>query len=513
MRLLITSLTICSIVYAQETFCKTITGSFEVAKSIVKTPDGGYLIAGFTRTYGIGQEDGIVIKLKSDFSIDWIRTAGTSNREEFVRIKPLSSGKYIVVGNFLYTGRNWDFRTAMVDLSTWPYVTGPIYDIGDTISTGLDPDEIAYDIIEANNGYIIVGEYWTGSTGGDIYIVKVDIIFDVLWRIAVTSPGSGSEWANSIIKTNDGNYVAVGHFDIGLFMVKIDENGNFLWMRNYNNLYYYSDILEESDGSLVVASECNWPTDICISKFNSNGNWIWTKYVSGGSLIERPYRIIKTLDGGYLVVGETQSFGSGSNGSSDGYIVKFDNNGNVQWTRTVGSSSTYDQLYDVVQTPDSGYLAVGRMGTNMLIVKLDKNGNLCSPCNTGSGGSTASLTATSYNPSYTVFNPTIYSIPSGFSSNQPNINFTPICASTVISELENASVYISCKKDRIIMRSDKSFNFSAKIYNLSGILISSYNGTINNEFHLNTSHLKKGVYVLDIELNNKKIRKSFIKEE
>jgi len=492
MRLLITFISIYSISYAQQIFCKTVDeGSHDVGTSIIKTPSNEYIISGFLNGYDM--EDGAIITLKSDFNVKFKGYRESPNyKEKLYKIKRLSNGKYIAVGE-----SKGDFWVAIID-TQYPYFISE-YKIGDTISTG--GKEIAYDVVEAVNGYIIVGQYYTSETETYAYMVKVDNNFNVVWRKAVRlSPGLSLDHnkANAIIKTSDGNYVIIAYlYNVPFFMIKIDENGNTLWTKFYNSYAGEPyDILEESNGSLIVTSFC-YPNDLCISKFNSNGDLIWTKSVEG-SISQRPYSIIKTFDLGYLVVGEV---------NNDGYIVKFDNNGNVQWTRTVGSSSTYDQLYDVVQTPDSGYLAVGRMGTNMLIVKLDKNGNTCAPCNIDTYGTAGFKNPQAINVSITTISPTIHSayIDRFFTSNFGNP--TPICEATSISELENSQIYLNCK-DKIIIKANIGYKFSAKIYNTNGILILKYDGVINNnEVYLDISKLRKGNYLLELDLNGKKIRR------
>jgi outer membrane protein assembly factor BamB len=78
----------------------------------------------------------------------------------------------------------------------------------------------------------------------------------------------------------------------------------------------------------------------------------------GGSGDDTGWSVYQTADGGYIIVGVTNSFGAGRN---DVYIIKTDSNGNLQWSKTLGSSED-DVGFSVQQTDDGGYIIAG--GTN-----------------------------------------------------------------------------------------------------------------------------------------------------
>ena len=65
--------------------------------------------------------------------------------------------------------------------------------------------------------------------------------------------------------------------------------------------------------------------------------------------------IQQTSDGGYIVAGETMSFGAGG---SDAWVLKLDGNGNVQWQKTYGGTGN-DYANSIQQTSDGGYIVAG----------------------------------------------------------------------------------------------------------------------------------------------------------
>ena len=98
----------------------------------------------------------------------------------------------------------------------------------------------------------------------------------------------------------------------------------------------------------------------------------------GGGGFEEGSEVRQTFDGGYIMVGQTQSYGAGTD---DVYLIKTDENGDTLWTKTYGGTS-YDKGYSVEQTTDSGYIITGMTnnfvtsGEGVYLIKTDQNGAL-----------------------------------------------------------------------------------------------------------------------------------------
>lgn len=79
----------------------------------------------------------------------------------------------------------------------------------------------------------------------------------------------------------------------------------------------------------------------------------------GGVFEDGVYKMINGLDGGYILAGYTSSFGNSPGSNVDGYVVKTDDNGNIEWAKTYGTIDA-DQIYWIEAGSDSSYLFCGQ---------------------------------------------------------------------------------------------------------------------------------------------------------
>jgi hypothetical protein len=365
------------------TFAKTIgRSSGDGAWSIIQSSDGGYAVAGRTYSFGTVWWNFYVVKLDSGGNVQWTKIIGGSDDDYAFSITQSSDGGYAVAGWTKSFGAGY-FDMYVVKLDSSGNVQW-------TKTIGGSSDDRAFSIIQSSDGgYVVAGFTSSFGTGGaDFYVVKLDSSGNVQWT--KTIGGSSDEWAFSIIQSSDGGYVVAGEtysFGAGYFdmyVVKLDSSGNVQWTKTIGGS---SDdrafsIIQSSDGGYVVAgftsSFGTGGADFYVVKLDSSGNVQWTKTI-GGSSDEWAFSIIQSSDGGYVVAGETYSFGAGY---FDMYVVKLDSSGNVQWTKTIGGSSD-EWAFSIIQSSDGGYAVAGRTISfgaadyNMYVVKMDANGNVC----------------------------------------------------------------------------------------------------------------------------------------
>ena len=144
---------------------------------------------------------------------------------------------------------------------------------------------------------------------------------------------------------------------------------------------YLRYLIQTGDGGYVIAGETSsygtGKADIWIIKLDNKGNKLWDK-TFGGIDDDWIHSLIQTDDGGYAVAGKTFSFGAGE---GDYWIIKLDSEGNKFWDRIFGGSND-DSAYLLIQTNDGGYAVAGYTFSygagkaDFWIIKLDEKGNL-----------------------------------------------------------------------------------------------------------------------------------------
>jgi len=184
-----------------------------------------------------------------------------------------------------------------------------------------------------------------------------------------TFDGGGSDWGYSVQQTSDGGYIIAGiTYSRGdgygdVYLIKTDSNGNLQWSRTFggSSTDWGESVYQTADGGYIVVGEANSfgvnGSDVYLIKTDPDGNLLWNR-TFGGENYDWGESVQQTADGGYIIVGVTNSSGSGRN---DVYIIKTDSNGNLQWSKTLGSSED-DVGFSVQQTDDGGYIIAG--GTN-----------------------------------------------------------------------------------------------------------------------------------------------------
>ncbi len=115
-----------------------------------------------------------------------------------------------------------------------------------------------------------------------------------------------------------------------------------------------------SDGGYIVTgiTESFGSEDLFLLKFNSPGDLTWAKTVGGASW-DRGFSVASTPDKGYIVTGMTKSFGAGN---FDLFLGKFNSSGDLTWAKTVGGTG-WDSGYSVAPTSDGGYIVTGKTGS------------------------------------------------------------------------------------------------------------------------------------------------------
>ena len=284
--------------------------SAEVGYSVQQTTDGGYIITGLTRSFGAGLYDVYLVKTDAGGNMIWWRAYGGSDEDEGYSVQQTFDGGYIVAGYTTSFGAGEsDVYLIKTDAN------------GDTIWTrtygGSDEDE-GYSVQQTpDSGYVICGT--TLSFGGQyLYLVKSDANGNTLWTR--TYGGNGSECGNSLDQTTDGGFIIAGYSGSysnnwsDVYLLKTDSLGNQQWYRTFSVCQYDNqgeEVQQTSDGGYIIVGHTfrGDYSDLYVIKTFPSGYAEWTQ-TYGGNCDESGSSVQQTSDNGYILCGSTDMLGN-----------------------------------------------------------------------------------------------------------------------------------------------------------------------------------------------------------
>jgi hypothetical protein len=327
----------------------------------------------------------------------WSHSYGGNVTDWCNAVQPTADGGYILAGHTQSFGAVHD------DL--WAVKTGADGDsLWSCVIRGSEIDECKSVLQTADGGYLLIGStYSVGAGSSDFWAVKISAEGDSLW--SRTFGGSLTETCNSAVLAADGSILLAGRaasFGNGggdFWLVKMSADGDSLWSRHYGGNSYDEcmSVQQTADGGYILAG---WTSsfgagsyDFWLVKTDADGDSLWSR-AFGGSNIELCYSVQQTTDGGYILGGRTESFGAANQNM---WLVKTDANGNSLWSRAFGGSG-YERCYSVLEAPGGGYVLAGETSSyggsdyDYWLVRTDADGDSLWSCTYG-GGDTQSCSS------------------------------------------------------------------------------------------------------------------------
>ncbi|QMU31048.1 T9SS type A sorting domain-containing protein [Adhaeribacter radiodurans] len=341
---------------------KTFGGeNYDFLKAVVATPDGGYLLGGFSSS-GKSEDKSEANKSKESYYSDyWLVKIDANGKKEWDKT---------------YGGDGDDELYAMVAAPDGGYLlAGP---------SGSDKSD---DKSEDNKG----GKDQHGNISSDYWIVKIKADGTKVWD--KTIGGKLDDRLTSLLVTADKGYLLSGYSiseksgdksenKLGNWVVKLDVEGKKIWDKTFSYGGDVSDwaynkvsaLLNTPDGGYLVGT--NAPSGkkedkstsyagYWIIKIDSQGKKQWDK-TYGGSFRDEFRTMITSPDGGYLLSGisNRKKAGDKSDDKKGYWIVKIKENGTKEWDRTYGSVNNHNlgeepSLKALVPTSDGGFLVGG----------------------------------------------------------------------------------------------------------------------------------------------------------
>lgn len=228
---------------------------------------------------------------------------------------------------------------------------------------GYSIDEGNCVVAGPNGNLLVVGS--TGSFGagnGDIYVLLLDSTGSKIW--STTVGGTGVDQGKKAVLASDGGYVIVGvtnSFGYGGYdgyVAKIDSVGTLVWERSYggDGWDFFNSITPAQDGGYVVAGETyssgSGGGDGWLVKLDVDGEMEW-EHTFGGAQHDLFNCVARTTDDGYVLAG-----GHTTDNDMDAWVVKVDQSGEQAWESLQGGDSV-DVANAIIQTIEGGYVAVG----------------------------------------------------------------------------------------------------------------------------------------------------------
>lgn len=388
---------------------------------IQQTTDGGYIIAGSTSSNdgdvsgNHGATDIWLVKLSSTGDIQWQKCLGGSETDLPNALQQTTDGGYIVAG--LTFSNDGDVSGNHGGVDAWVVKLNSKGKIQWQKCFGGKKWDDANSIQQTDDGgYIIAGMIETEdktntenqSTNDYFWVIKLNQKGKIQWQKLLG--GETYVAVFSIQQTKDSGYILIGktrlsdgdvtcyspeepHWSSTLWLVKLSQVGEIEWQRCFGEYDYgltqhlfrfTASIQQTNDGGFIIAGtlhyrengdSCNHGDfDFWVVKLNSTGDIEWQKCF-GGTLTDEANDIKQTSDGGYIIVGTTDSNDgdvSGNNGftlkgqiygSRDIWVIKLNPNGSLQWQKCLGGTR-FEESYSIQQTNDGGYILAGYTFSN-----------------------------------------------------------------------------------------------------------------------------------------------------
>jgi len=334
----------------------------EFGSKVLQLTDGGYIMVGCTKSNNIdisgnhGSWDGVVVRTDINGNLLWQKCYGGTLNDYLYSIAITPDGGYLLYG---YTFSNdgdvignhggsdlWIIKVNSLGLIQWQKCYG---------GPGGEGTNLGSPLVNHNSGYVMVGNS-SSSTGDltnnkgitDVWVVNIDTIGNIIWQN--NFGGTGTDFGRAVQFDKDSNIIVladINSIDIDVtnnygqqdaWLLKISKSGNLIGQKNYGGAGYdgaYTLINSQNDGFIFVGVSDSYNfdalgnhggRDVWIVKLDSNLNKQW-HHCYGGIGTEQAYSIINTKDNGYAFCGYATTndgdvSGCTTSGPGDLWVVK-----------------------------------------------------------------------------------------------------------------------------------------------------------------------------------------------
>jgi hypothetical protein len=351
---------------------KTFGGiNIDVAKCIRQTNDKGYILLGYTNSYGNGGYDFYLVKMDSLYNKEWEKTYGGSDWDFGNCIEQTADGGYILCGStYSFGSGNEDYYLVKINSS------------GDTEWTktyGGVNEDVAKSVIQTTDGgYVLTGYTKSfGDTLGDFYTVKTNALGDTIWTNKFG--GMQADFGNDIVKSISGGYIITGETSS---MGSASSNGIVVRISDFGitvNYYAFCPVGSTGTNGFNSITEDNYGRVALVGRNRASANfddvWFfvlnsdWTFYNAstfGTIKNETGFSVEKTADKCWIICGQTTGF---NNGLDDIYLIKTDTMGLSGFTGSENNISVVGVQESIVSA-ENGFMLFPNPANNNFNVNV-----------------------------------------------------------------------------------------------------------------------------------------------
>ncbi|MCB0662509.1 MAG: T9SS type A sorting domain-containing protein [Saprospiraceae bacterium] len=351
----------------------------DVANDLAPTADGGWFMAGSSSNNGGTDLDVYLLKTDVDGSEQWHRYLGIAGTQEIGNsLATLPGGGYAIAGT-ASNGNSFVGKAWGVDA-----LGNPIWEY----TTSLDTVQFEAVSVDANGNV-----YLTGSKHEGIYVVKLDANGNEVWT--KTIDGNDIESSFDLVVLSNQNILIAGYTHSNLpsvdaYLAEIDADGTIVWEETYG-----SNDAEEQARAIAVTPGGQIYLAGFIDDGTANGDNVWlAKIESDGTLIyektipQSGFQMasgMSVLSNGNLIISGETRIDAGA--TKDAFLLQTDADGNQVWERKYGGQAT--DIAAAVQVLANGFAfcgateSFGAGSTDAWLVQTDANGLSLSSILTG----------------------------------------------------------------------------------------------------------------------------------
>ncbi len=351
----------------------------DIATDIIEISPDNIITIGYSASFGDGDLDIWLLSLNKKGEINWEKTIGDKHSNSTWSIT-YNNGMIM----FTTETKSDDKKNDVI-----LYYLSEKGTIKKNNIFRLKGNETIQSIIPTNDGgcLIIGNNHKDGNSGARCLLIKANSKGEKEWTKTYEDFPFGS--AQDAIQTKDNGFIVSAivpkdsFANIDTLLFKIDVNGKIQWSKTIGGSGFdiLSDIKRIKNNKFILTgytiSKGNGSSDVWLIKIDENGQILMDK-TFGGFGPDQGKSIIVTENDDYIITGWTESKGSGS---SDVWVLKISSTGELIWDKTYG----YEKLewsYSIRKTTDNGYIIAGitmskgKGDRDYYLLKINSDGNI-----------------------------------------------------------------------------------------------------------------------------------------